>query len=63
MLELHQADYNAASVAASQGMVATMGKGQVIPKRWKDASCVHPNLKGVMMVGIGQYNLHSDLID
>ncbi|KAI9793662.1 MAG: hypothetical protein M1816_007557 [Peltula sp. TS41687] len=49
MLELYQSNPRAATDASSQGMIATMGKGITVPKNWKDASCVHPDLKGVQM--------------
>ncbi|KAI9781135.1 MAG: hypothetical protein M1835_004358, partial [Candelina submexicana] len=49
MLELVMADSNAGAVAKSQGRVATWGQGTLGPRGWKDASCVNPNLKGVMM--------------
>lgn len=52
MLELVDADSNAGAVAKSQGRIATWGQGTMGPKGWKDASCVNPNLKGVMMVSL-----------
>lgn len=50
MLELTDSDYNASEVAMEKGCHSTFGKGLVTPDGWKDASCVHDNLKGVLMV-------------
>lgn len=50
MQELVNASYNAGEDAKKKGMVATWGQGQTGPSKWKDASCVHPSLAGVMMV-------------
>lgn len=49
MLELDQANYNAGEDAKAQGCLATLGRGSLVPQGWKDAGCVHPNLKGVLM--------------
>lgn len=53
MLELHNANSGAATLAINKGKVATLGKGRIIPKKWKDASCVNADLKGVQMVCAG----------
>lgn len=50
MQELTNASYNAASTAKAKGMHSTWGQGRTGPLKWKDASCVHPNLSGVSMV-------------
>jgi poly [ADP-ribose] polymerase len=49
MLELQYSDYNAGDVAKSQGKLSTLGMGATAPQEWKDAGCVHPDLKGVKM--------------
>lgn len=54
MQELLHSSYNAASEAKQKGMISTWGKGTNGPLAWKDASCVEPSLKGVMMVSIGE---------
>lgn len=50
MLELTYASFNAAEEAKKKGCVATWGKGSIGPVGWKDAGCVHPSLRGVLMV-------------
>lgn len=50
MQELVNASYTAGEDAKQKGMVSTWGKGRTGPSKWKDASCVHPSLAGVMMV-------------
>ncbi|KAK4196755.1 putative poly polymerase 2 [Triangularia verruculosa] len=49
MQELLHSSYNAASEAKQKGMISTWGKGTNGPLAWKDAECVDPSLKGVMM--------------
>lgn len=49
MLELEHSDYNAGDLAKSQGNLATHGQGSTGPSKWKDAGCVHSDLKGVQM--------------
>ncbi|KAL2265907.1 hypothetical protein VTJ83DRAFT_5259 [Remersonia thermophila] len=49
MQELVNASYSAGTDAKNKGMIATWGKGQMGPLKWKDAGCVHPSLDGVMM--------------
>ncbi|KAF3939329.1 hypothetical protein ABW19_dt0203389 [Dactylella cylindrospora] len=49
MLELTNADYNAADRAKKQGCLSTFGMGRTAPKGWMDAGAVHPDLKGVQM--------------
>lgn len=48
-LKLTNADYTAGERAKEQGCISTWGVGKTAPQVWKDASCIHPNLKGVMM--------------
>lgn len=50
MLELEIGRADAAELAKQHGRIATWGKGATVPRGWKDAGCVHPDLKGVMMV-------------
>lgn len=63
MHELTNASYSAGEDAKSKGSHSTWGKGMTGPLAWKDASCVHPSLKGVQMVspqyptiGISQFS-------
>ncbi|PYH40704.1 putative poly(ADP)-ribose polymerase PARP [Aspergillus saccharolyticus JOP 1030-1] len=49
MLELEHGNFHAGEDAAKQGKIATLGRGRSIPGGWKDAGCVHPNLRGVKM--------------
>ncbi|KAL2159038.1 hypothetical protein VTH06DRAFT_2797 [Thermothelomyces fergusii] len=49
MQKLVDASYHAGEEAKKKGMVSTWGQGSTGPKKWKDASCVHPSLAGVMM--------------
>lgn len=49
MLELTNSEYNAGEHAKKQGKLATLGKGRAIPSVWKNAGCVNPDLKGVLM--------------
>ena len=49
VLELINSNYNAGEDAKAAGHIATLGLGQTIPQEWKDASCVNPDLKGVLM--------------
>lgn len=49
MLELEDSDYKAGDLVKSQGKLATLGQGTTVPPKWKDAGCVHPDLKGVQM--------------
>jgi hypothetical protein len=50
MHELTDASYTAGDDAINKGMYSTWGMGKTGPKKWKDASCVHPALKGCTMV-------------
>jgi poly [ADP-ribose] polymerase len=49
MLELEMANYNAGADANAKGCLATLGLGTTAPQGWKDAGCVHSDLKGVLM--------------
>ncbi|KAI1327755.1 PARP-domain-containing protein [Xylariaceae sp. FL0255] len=49
MYEISSGDCGAAEEAKKHNCIATKGIGRVGPKKWKDAACVHENLKGVMM--------------
>ncbi|EED18221.1 poly(ADP)-ribose polymerase PARP, putative [Talaromyces stipitatus ATCC 10500] len=49
MHELVHSSYTAGDDAKAGGKLATLGMGSTIPKGWKDAGCVHPTLKGVVM--------------
>jgi poly [ADP-ribose] polymerase len=49
LYELYDSDYHAGENAKKAGKIATLGKGRTIPGAWKDAGCVHPDLKGIQM--------------
>ncbi|OXV09109.1 hypothetical protein Egran_03129 [Elaphomyces granulatus] len=49
LLELTNSNYNAGDDAKAAGHVATLGLGRTIPQGWKDAECVNPDLKGILM--------------
>ena len=48
-LRLTDADYNAGDRAKASNCISTFGVGTTTPQGWKDAACVNPGLKGVMM--------------
>lgn len=48
-LKLTNADYDAGKRAKEAKCLSTWGVGQTAPLGWKDASCIHPCLKGVNM--------------
>jgi poly [ADP-ribose] polymerase len=48
-LKLKNSDYNAGEEAKKAGCISTLGVGQTAPQKWKDAGCIHENLKGVLM--------------
>ena len=48
-LKLTNADYNAGERAKDQKLLSTWGVGRTAPQAWKDASVVHPSLKGIIM--------------
>lgn len=51
MLEMEfGGDPRAAEIAKERGCIATWGKGATGPRGWKNASCVHEQLSGVLMV-------------
>ncbi|KAI9719646.1 MAG: hypothetical protein M1812_003417 [Candelaria pacifica] len=54
MLELVDGDSDAREVAKALGRSATWGQGRIGPMAWKDASCVNPDLKGVIMPDTSQ---------
>ncbi|KAI0171974.1 PARP-domain-containing protein [Hypoxylon sp. FL1284] len=45
---VHSSSY-AAETAKAGNMLSTWGQGRTRPGQWKDAECVHPSLKGVLM--------------
>ena len=49
MLQLTNSDYNAGDLCKENNHLATWGQGQIAPQAWKDAACIHPDLKGVKM--------------
>jgi poly [ADP-ribose] polymerase len=50
LLELTNADSDAAARARSHGCFSTWGRGSTTPAGWKDAGCLHEDLRGVLMV-------------
>ncbi len=60
MHQLTNASYTAGDDAKAKGMRSTWGMGMTGPKKWKDAECVHPSLKGVKMVRISSRALYID---
>ncbi|PLB54116.1 poly polymerase [Aspergillus steynii IBT 23096] len=52
MHELDHSSYNAGEEAKQVGKIATLGRGSSVPADWKDAGCVHPDLKGVQMPNV-----------
>lgn len=50
MQVLTDAQYNAGATAKEQGLISTWGQGSTAPNGLKDASVLHPSLKGVRMV-------------
>jgi poly [ADP-ribose] polymerase 2/3/4 len=46
-LKLSTSDSNAGENAKKQGCISTWGVGMTAPKGWKDAGCLHEDLKGV----------------
>ncbi|KAK3684559.1 hypothetical protein LTR37_020162 [Vermiconidia calcicola] len=49
MQVLTNAQYDAGTTAKEKGVYSTWGQGQIGPKAWKDAKCLHPSLAGVKM--------------
>ncbi|KAI0202646.1 PARP-domain-containing protein [Astrocystis sublimbata] len=49
MYEITSGDSRAAEKAKEKNCIATKGVGRTAPEKWKDASCVNKQLKGVMM--------------
>ena len=49
MYEIPTGDSDAEAQAKKNGCIATKGVGQTAPQKWKDAGCVHKDLRGVVM--------------
>jgi poly [ADP-ribose] polymerase 2/3/4 len=49
MYEITSGDFNAETEAKKQNCISTKGVGSTVPQAWKDAGCVHKDLKGVKM--------------
>ncbi|KAL4980733.1 poly polymerase catalytic domain-containing protein [Aspergillus desertorum] len=47
--ELYESDHDAGENAKKEGKISTLGKGRTIPAGWKDAGCIHPDLKGIQV--------------
>ena len=54
MQELIYSSYTAGDNAKATGQLATLGMGSTIPQGWKDATCVHPSLQGVVMPDVSR---------
>jgi len=50
MYEIDTGDSNAEEAAKKHNCISTKGVGQEVPSKFKDASCINENLKGVLMV-------------
>lgn len=50
MYEIDTGDSNAEEMARKHNCIATKGVGKEVPLKFKDASCVSSDLKGVLMV-------------
>ena len=50
MQTLTSASYTADETARAGGMFSTFGQGLTGPQAWKDGSCIHPSLKGTLVV-------------
>ena len=50
MYEIDTGSSNAEEEAKKHNCIATKGIGQEVPQKFKDASCIHKDLKGVQMV-------------
>lgn len=48
-LKLTEADFDAGETARRQGYISTLGVGRTAPNDWKDAGCLHPDLRGIKM--------------
>lgn len=50
----------APQLAQKSKCISTLGVGNIVPKKWKDAGCVHPSLKGVRMPDVSEFtrNFH-----
>lgn len=51
MYEITTGDPNAEEEAKKHNCIATKGVGAEVPSNFKDAGCIHDDLKGVLMVG------------
>jgi poly [ADP-ribose] polymerase len=54
MYEIPTGNSNAQQEAEKHNCVSTKGVGRTVPQAWKDAGCVHENLKGVTMVSLSE---------
>lgn len=50
MYEISSGDSNAESETKKHNCIACKGVGRTVPGKWKDAGCVHDDLKGILMV-------------
>lgn len=53
-LKLTDSDYNAGKRAKENDCISTLGVGMTAPQAWKDAGCIHKDLKGVRMPDVGK---------
>jgi poly [ADP-ribose] polymerase len=54
MYEIPTGNSNAQQEAEKQNCISTKGVGRIVPQAWKDAGCLHENLKGVAMVSVSE---------
>jgi poly [ADP-ribose] polymerase len=54
MYEIPTGNSNAQQEAEKHHCISTKGVGRTVPQAWKDAGCVHENLKGVTMVSLSE---------
>lgn len=54
MYEIPTGNSNAQQEAEKHNCISTKGVGRTVPQTWKDAGCVHEDLKGVTVVSISQ---------
>jgi poly [ADP-ribose] polymerase len=54
MYEIPTGNSNAQHEAEKHNCISTKGVGRTVPQAWKDAACVHENLRGVTMVSFAR---------
>jgi poly [ADP-ribose] polymerase 2/3/4 len=54
MYEIPTGNSNAQQEAEKHNCISTKGVGRTVPQAWKDAGCIHENLKGVTIVSFSR---------